>query len=159
MPGASREGSTHPCRDGRPIHAGRVPLQQKLQQLVDDLAVLDDPQERLAFVIDRAKNIPRLPPEKRVEANRVRACISVVWIASEMRDGLCYFRGDAESPVVRGLVVLLCEFFSGSPPAAIASSEIDPLETLGLNRHLTPTRRNGLSAARATLRARAESLT
>ena len=133
-----------------------MPLTRKLQQLVEDLAVLDDPQERLGLVVDRAKNLPSLPPEERVEANRVRACISVVWLVGELREGRCYFRGDAESPVVRGLVALLCEFFSGFTPAAIAASDVDPLATLGLAPHLTPTRRNGLSAARATIRAFAQ---
>ena len=97
-----------------------------------------------------------LPPADRCEANRVRGCVSVVWVVGEMRHGLCYFRGDAESPVVRGLVVLLCEFFSGFPPAALASTQVDPLDALGLTRNLSPTRLNGLDAARGAIRALAK---
>ncbi|HUR59559.1 MAG TPA: SufE family protein [Opitutaceae bacterium] len=133
-----------------------MPLTQKLQRLVEDLAVLDDPQERLGLVVDRAKKIPPLPPADRTDANRVHACISVVWLIGELREGRCYFRSDAESPVVRGLVVLLCEFFSGFPPAALAASNVDPLDALGLTQHLSPTRRNGLAAARTAIRAFAQ---
>ena len=133
-----------------------MPLTQKLRQLVEDLAVLDDPQERLGLVVDRAKKIPPLPPAERTDANRVHACVSVVWLIGEVRDGRCYFRSDAESPVVRGLVALLCEFFSGFPPDVIAASDADPLDALGLTRNLSPTRRNGLGAARATIRAFAQ---
>lgn len=134
-------------------HRGTVPLTRKLQQLVEDLAVLDDPQERLALVVDRARRVPPLPASDRTDANRVRGCVSVVWLVGELRDGACHFRGDAESPLVRGLIVLLCEFFSGFPPQVIAPSDADPLESLGLTRNLSPTRRNGLNATRAAIRA------
>ena len=129
-----------------------MPLTQKLAQLVEDLAVLDDPQERLALVVDRARRVPPLGPAERTDANRVRGCVSVVWLVADLRDGACFFRGDAESPLVRGLVVLLCEFFSGFPPAALASTTADPLEALQLTRNLSPTRRNGLDAVRRAIR-------
>lgn len=118
--------------------------------------MLDDPQERLALVVDRARRVHPLPPGERVDANRVRGCVSVVWLVGEMRDGRCFFRGDAESPLVRGLVVLLCDFFSGFSPDALCSTEVDPLAALGLTRNLSPTRRNGLEAARRAIRAFAQ---
>lgn len=130
-----------------------MPLSRKLEQLVADLAVLDDPQERLALIVDRAKRVPPLAAADRTDANRVRGCVSVVWLVGELRDGVCHFRADAESPLVRGLVILLADFFSGFPPAALAASAVDPLETLGLTRNLSPTRRNGLDAARNAIRA------
>lgn len=130
-----------------------MPLTRKLAALVGDLAVIDDPHERLALVVDRAKRLPPLPPHERIDANRVRGCVSVVWLVAELRDGVCHFRADAESPVVRGLVVLLCEFFSGFTPAALAHTEVEPLDALGLAKNLSPTRRNGLAAARQAIRA------
>jgi cysteine desulfuration protein SufE len=129
-----------------------VSLADKLTQLVEELAPFDDPQERLSFIVDRARRLPALPPGERTEANRVRGCISVVWLVGEVRDGHCVFRFDADSPVVRGLLALLCDFFSGCPPAEIATSETDPLETLGLLQALSPTRRHGLASARARIR-------
>lgn len=115
--------------------------------------MLHDPQERLALIVDRAKRAAPLGAHERTEANRVRGCVSVVWLVGEIRDGVCHFRADAESPVVRGLVLLLCEFFSGFAPALIAGSDADPLDALELTKNLSPTRRNGLAAARAAIRA------
>lgn len=117
------------------------------------MEVVDDPQERLSLLVDRARHLPQLPPHERTEANRVPGCVSVVWVCGEFRDGRCFFRCDAESPMVRGLVAFLCEFFSDVPPEAIVSADPDPLEALGLARNLSPTRRNGLNAARAAIRA------
>ena len=127
-------------------------LAEKLQRTVDDLAMLDDPQERLTELVDRAKRRAPLPSEDRTEANRVRGCVSVVWLAGEVRDGRCYFRSDAESPIVRGLVAFLCDFFSDAPVAEVAVSELEPLDALDVTRNLSPTRRNGLTAARKAIR-------
>lgn len=133
-----------------------VPLRRKLQHLLDELAAVDDPHERLTLVLDRAKKIPPLPAAVRTDAHRVPGCISPVWLRSEMHDGHCIFHGDAESPLVRGLVALLCDFHSGATPAQILATDADPLDSLGLARHLTPTRRNGLAALRAAIRAFAQ---
>jgi cysteine desulfuration protein SufE len=136
--------------------ASPVPLTRKLQQLVADLAVIDDLHERLTLLVDRAKRIAPLPAAERIDAHRVLGCVSIVWLVAEFRDGHCYFRSDAESPIVRGLVSFLTEFYSGFTPAAILAAELDPLEALGLARNLSPTRRNGLAATRAAIRAFAE---
>lgn len=117
------------------------------------MAVIDDPQERLAILVDRARRMSPVRPEERIGEHRVTGCISVVWLVGELRDGRCFFRCDAESPVVRGLVGFLCEFFSGFTPGQILAADPDPLEALDLVRNLSPTRRNGLAAARAAIRA------
>lgn len=122
------------------------------QQLVDDLLVIEDSQERLGAVVDRAKRLPPLAAAERNEQNRVTGCISQVWVVGELRDGRCFFRCDADGPLVKGLVAFLCEFFSAATPAEIAASDADPLEALGLMRNLSPTRVNGLAAVRTRIR-------
>lgn len=134
-------------------------LSEKQQHLVDDYALIDDAQERLALVVDRAKRLPPLAESERTDAHRVRGCVSLVHLVGEIREGLCYFRCDADSPLVRGLVALLCDFYGGATPAAIVASDADPLEAIGLLKNLSPTRRHGLASARATIRAFAEHAT
>ena len=131
-------------------------LAEKQQQLVDDLAVIDDPKERLSVVVDRARRLAPLPESERTEQNRVRGCVSIVWLLGEIRDDRCHFRCDADSPLVKGLVALLCDFFSGATPTEISSSNADPLTALDLTRNLSPTRQNGLASALATIRAFAQ---
>ena len=131
-------------------------LPEKLQQLTEDLTIIDDPQERLGAVVDRARKLPPLAEAERTDANRVRGCISLVHLVGEIRDAHCYFRCEADGPLVRGLVALLCTFYSGATSVDIATFEPDPLEALGLAKNLSPTRRNGLASARATIRSFAE---
>jgi cysteine desulfuration protein SufE len=123
-----------------------------LTRLAADLGAFEDPQERLAFVVDRVRRVPPLPATERIDAHRVPGCVSVVWLTGREEGGRWTFRADADSPVVRGLLLLLCEVYSGTETAAIAACARDPLAELGLLRDLSPTRRNGLTSARERIR-------
>ncbi|MEY3608066.1 MAG: hypothetical protein RLZZ447_854 [Verrucomicrobiota bacterium] len=125
---------------------------ENLDRLAADLGAFEDPQERLAFVVDRVRRIPPLPATERIDAHRVPGCVSVVWLTGREEAGRWIFRADADSPVVRGLLLLLCEVYSGTETAAIAACERDPLAELGLLRELSPTRRNGLDSALGQIR-------
>jgi cysteine desulfuration protein SufE len=129
-----------------------VTLAEKQARMIEDLAIIDDPQERLALVVDRARKRPPLAEGERTEAHRVKGCISQAWLVGELRAGRCHFRCDADSPLVRGLVVLLCDLYSDATPADVAATEPALLEELGLARNLSPTRLNGLRSVRAAIR-------
>jgi cysteine desulfuration protein SufE len=129
-----------------------VSLAEKQQQLVADYAIIEDPQERLAAVVDNARRRPPLAEAERTEANRVKGCVSLAWVVGEVRDGRCFFRSDADSPLVRGLLVLLGDFYSGATPADVVATEPALIEELGLARNLSPTRLNGLRSVRARIR-------
>jgi cysteine desulfuration protein SufE len=129
-----------------------VTLAEKQTQMIEDLTIIDDPQERLSLVVDRARKRPPLPEAERTEAHRVKGCISQAWLVGERRDGRCYFRCDADSPLVRGLLVLLCDLYSDAAPAEIVATEPALIEELGLARNLSPTRLNGLRSVRAAIR-------
>lgn len=126
-------------------------LAEKQQSLREEFSFIEDRHERLAAVVARSPQQPLLPPSERTDANRVRGCVSAVWLVGEMVEGRCRFRCEADGPLVRGLVVLLCDFFSGFTPAEIAASNANPLDALDLAQDLSPTRRNGLASARAMI--------
>jgi len=126
------------------------------RQLLDDFLIIENAQERLAAVVDRARRLPPLPTELRTEAHRVTGCISQVWLVAELRDGRGHFRCDADGPLVKGLVAFLAAYHEGATPAEIMADETDPLAELDLLQTLSPTRQNGLAAVRTTIRDFAE---
>jgi cysteine desulfuration protein SufE len=117
---------------------------------------LEDSQERLAAVVERTRRQPHFSPAERSAQHRVPGCSSNVWLISELRDGRCFFRADADSPVVRGLVFLLADYFSSAKPAEIIADNTDPLEVVNLRRSLSSTRQHGLDAVRAAIKAFAQ---
>jgi cysteine desulfuration protein SufE len=54
--------------------------------------------------------------------------------------------------MVKGLVSLLCELYSGATPEEILSVETTIWEECGFLKMLSPTRLNGLSAVRERIR-------
>jgi cysteine desulfuration protein SufE len=93
-----------------------------------------------------------LPLIERRPEHLVPGCASNVWLVAKMREGFAEFRTDADSPVVRGLVTFVADFFNRSTPAEILRETADPLELLNLKRGLSPTRRHGLDAVAAAIR-------
>ena len=127
-------------------------LAEKQRALIEDLAIIDNPQERLSVIVDRFRRAAPLAAAEKTDAHRVTGCISAVWLLGEFRDGVLHLRVDADSPLVKGLVGLLCQLYDGAPPAEILALEPALFTELGLDRHLSPTRRNGLAAVRARIR-------
>ncbi len=127
-------------------------VSKKQAQLIGDLSFIEDRQERLAAVVDRARRRPPFPAASKTEAHRVHGCISQVWVTGDLRDGAIYFQFDADSPLVKGLVALMIDLYEGGAPADIAATEPVLFDELGISRDLTPTRKNGLTAVRAHIR-------
>lgn len=122
-------------------------LAENHRRLVALFSAIDDPQERLAAVVDRVRRRPALPPGERTDLQRIKGCVSAAWLVVELQEGRCRFRTDADSPIVRGLLALLAELYTGATPAEIAADESSVLDDLNLTSSLSPTRLNGLRAA------------
>jgi cysteine desulfuration protein SufE len=127
-------------------------LAEKQRRLIDRYLLIEDPHERLAAVTARGKKWPSPRDDERVDANLVPGCSSRVWLIGEVTDGVCRFRMDADSPLVKGLAALLCELYEGESAAGIAATEPELFETLGFARTLSPTRLNGVAQIRTVIR-------
>lgn len=136
-------------------------MKPDLDTILDDFAFLDDWEERYRYVIDLGKDLPPFPDEDRTETNRVRGCVSQVWLTTSRGDGedpVISFQGDSDAHIVRGLVAIMLALYSDRKASEIAATDAEPvLRKLGLNEHLTPQRANGLRAMVRRMRADAES--
>jgi cysteine desulfuration protein SufE len=136
----------------------RMTVQARQRDLIATYALIADRRERLALVIEAARGAPTLPPAERKDAKLVGGCQSRVWLDGTCRDGGCHFCCASESPLVHGLVSLLCASYEGCTPADVVTTEPTVLEELGLWQDLSPTRQNGLRAVRARLKTLAATL-
>ena len=120
-------------------------LEIKKHHLLDRLRSLPTGQDRLMHLVEEARKTPPFEKEHRSEEYRLEGCLSNLWLQSDFREGKCFFRADADSQVVRGIAVMLCDFYSGSTPEEIIRCEPSFLVEAGVTQHLSPNRRNGLS--------------
>ncbi len=121
------------------------------QTLLDEFHFIENPRERLGAIVDATRHLPHFPAAQRNDDNHVKGCTSQVWLIAENDDDKWYFRSDCDSPLVRALVHLLCRCFDGVTATEAKTAEITVLDQLGVTRNLTPTRLNGLAAARARI--------
>jgi cysteine desulfuration protein SufE len=119
-------------------------LAEKQQQLIAELAALKNGQDRLARLVEHARRQPPLAAG-RVDSNLLPGCLAKLWFVPAFRDGCCFFVCDSDSLVVKAVAGLLCEFYSGQPPAEILAHGPEFLAPLGITQHLTPNRRNALA--------------
>ncbi|AGA91159.1 cysteine desulfurase-like protein, SufS subfamily [Thioflavicoccus mobilis 8321] len=111
---------------------------------------------RYQQLIELGENLPPMPEELKTQANFVSGCQSQVHLAARLRPGsedLIEFLADADADIVRGLIAILQQLFSGQRAAEILAFDTTAFfADLGLDQHLSLTRRNGLAAMVQRLR-------
>ena len=128
----------------------------KCDQLVEELMPFEDPLERFAYVIDRAKDAPGLEAEYKIDTFLIKGCISQLWVFPKFKDGKCYFQADSDASITKGTATLLCELYSGETPEEVIRVEPDFLSEVGITQHLSPNRRNGLTGVRDKIKSYAQ---
>ena len=114
--------------------------------LADDLAVLDDWEERYHYIIELGRKLPHFPDAWADDAHRVPGCQSRVWMEAVVRDGRMYYAGTSDAAIVSGLIAMLLRVYSGRSPAEIAATDPKFLKELGLLEALSTNRGNGIAA-------------
>lgn len=115
--------------------------------IVEDLTFFDDWEDKYKYIIDLGKSLPAFDESLRTEERLVRGCQSSVWIEVGASEPHLQFLVDSDAVIVRGLLALVMAAFNDKSPADILAFDIDAYFTeLDLERHLSPTRGNGLRA-------------
>jgi cysteine desulfuration protein SufE len=131
-------------------------IEDKRDQLIEELIPFEDHLERLTYVIDRAKDNPGLDKEYKIETFLIKGCVSQLWVFPSFVDGKCHFQADSEASITKGTATLLCDLYSGESPEDIVRLEPDFLSEVGITQHLSPNRRNGLTGVREKIKAYAQ---
>lgn len=101
-------------------------------------------EERYRFLMGLGRGLAPYPEELRTEEFEVRGCQSRAWLHPSMRDGRVVFRGDSDAAIVRGIMAVLFRAYSGRTPREVLDTRPDFIERMGLSRHLSMSRANGL---------------
>ena len=117
------------------------------EEIVEDLAFLDDWEDRYRFVIDAGKAMDPLPDALKVPATKVDGCASQVWLHPQIEAGVFRFDGESDAMIVNGLIAVLRKLYNELPVDAVMDVDARAeMERLGLNDHLSAQRSNGLRA-------------
>jgi cysteine desulfuration protein SufE len=119
---------------------------QAQDAIADEFAFFGDWSERYQYLIDLGRKLPPLPEADKVEANRLKGCQSLVWIVASGDRERLDFRAISDSTIVSGLIYLALRVYSGRSAEEIVGTEPDYIARIGLSKHLSPTRSNGLTS-------------
>ena len=121
--------------------------EEKAEELIEAFEMFDNWEDRYDYLIDLGKKLPPVKPDERIPDNRVEGCQSNVWlVARKTEEQTVEFSADSDAMITKGLVSLLWLIYSGEKIEKILSYDIEALlSKLGLDQHLSLTRKNGLS--------------
>lgn len=134
-----------------------------IERIKSDFLYLDDWEDRYKYVIELGRELPPFEESYRTEQNKVRGCVSQVWLHSQVSgEGGGHkitFVGDSDALIVRGLIAIALAIYSGKPAESIAKIDAAPLlKELKLLEHLSPQRSNGFVAMISRIKADAQGL-
>jgi len=130
-------------------------IQEIQKDLSDDFSLLANWEEKYEYLIEMGMDMPAMKPENKVDENLVKGCQSSVWFDVNCQDGMMVFEADSDSLVVKGMVAILYKLFNHQPAKDVLEADLSLFEELGLWRHLSSQRSNGLTAMVAHLKAKA----
>lgn len=126
-----------------------VGMEQAISQLLVNFEVLPSWEEKYAYIIECGKSLKPFDISHKTEVNKVSGCVSQVWLIGmiDQQTGLIFFEADSDSYLVKGLIYILLQIYSGRAYETIIAADTQQIfERLGLKAHLTPSRSNGFFA-------------
>ena len=122
----------------------------------DEFAFFSDWSERYQYLIDLGRKLPDFPDTWKTEEHRLHGCQSMVWIVASGDAKRLDFQAISDSAIVSGLIYLALRVYSGRSAQEILATQPDYIAEIGLAKHLSPTRSNGLMALLGFIRDRAQ---
>jgi cysteine desulfuration protein SufE len=120
---------------------------KEIKELVEDFSFFESWEDKYQYLIDMGRNVPQMDEKLKIEENKLRGCQSVVYFSNTFNDdGTITFVANSDAAIVQGLIALMLKVFSEKNPQEILDTDITFLKEIGLDEHLSPTRKNGLSS-------------
>lgn len=119
----------------------------QIDELIENFELLDNWEDRYRYIIDLGNELELLDDKFKTEQWKVRGCQSQVWLLPSKVGDKLHFTGDSDAMIVKGIMFIVFTIFSNKSAQEIKNIEVgDIFAKLGLEEHLSPSRRNGLTA-------------
>lgn len=121
--------------------------EERQNKIIQDFSSLSQWEDRYKKIIEMGKALPEMPENLKTEQNSVKGCQSQVWLSASLNNqGQMVLQGDSDALIVKGLVGLLLQVYSGATPSEVLATPPTFLKALGFEGNLSPSRANGLHA-------------
>ncbi len=114
------------------------------KEIIEEFEIFDDWMGKYEYLIDLGRSLPLINDKYKTEDKIIKGCQSQVWMHSELIDGKVVYTADSDAIITKGMVALMIRVLSNHTPDEIINAKLDFVEKIGLTKHLSPTRSNGL---------------
>ncbi len=116
--------------------------------ILAELLALKDWNARYRQIMLHGKIMNSASSHIKTDANLIKGCESNTWLSYKLSDDQrIIFYADSDARIIRGLLALVIDIFNNKTVSEIRSIDIDDIfNQLSLERHLSPSRGNGLRA-------------
>ena len=131
---------------------------KEVDELIEDFSYFESWEDKYQYLIDLGRNVPEMDENLKIDENKLKGCQSVVYFSNCYNDnGTFTFIANSDAAIVQGLIALMLRVFSEKKPREIIDTDINFLEKIGLDDHLSTTRKNGLSSLITSIKNAAKS--
>ncbi|MBK1791686.1 SufE family protein [Persicirhabdus sediminis] len=130
-------------------------IAEKESELLDELGLFQDWQERYEYVIGLGKRLSAMDDSLKTEDRKIQGCQSQVWLDASFEDGKMRYVADSDSLITKGMIALFIRVLDNETPGDILQSDMSFIEKTGLKEHLAPTRANALNLMATQMKQRA----
>ena len=117
------------------------------EAIIEEFGYFDNWEDRYQMLIDQGRKLSPISEKYKTDDFRLQGCQSTVYFAFERDDNdKIVFMAQSDAAIVQGLVALLLRVYSGRSATDIIETAPDFLTEIGLDSHLSATRKNGLSS-------------
>jgi cysteine desulfuration protein SufE len=128
------------------VNGEEVTIRETQDQIVKEFEQFADWEEKYKYIIGLGKTLAPIDSSIRTDKYKLSGCQSQVWINAKLEESKIIFEADSDASIVKGLVALLVRIYSNHTPDEILSSRPEFIKKIGIDNHLSPTRKNGLGA-------------
>ncbi len=118
---------------------------ENIETLSDNFSFLESWEDKYQYLLDLGEKLEPLDTCFQTDEFKVTGCQSQVWLVPEIKDGKFYFKATSDAMMVRGIIYVLKAIYNGKSIHEIKNIEVEKIfATLGLEGHLSSSRRNGM---------------
>ena len=141
---------------GDEISIPKTTISEEQENIIEEFSFFEDWMDKYQYLIDIGRKLPKMPQEYLRDEFKLKGCQSQVWFVGEANENRLIFRASSDAAIVTGLIAILLRIYSNRTPAEILSVKPSFIADIGLEEHLSPTRKNGLGAMLQSIKQRAE---
>ena len=113
---------------------------------LNQILEIEGEEGQFEYLIDYGKKSSCFAEVDKNEKNLMSGCLAKVWLKTYKKNEKNYFEGDSDALIVKGLVKIIAEAFSGLNSEEIKNVRHDIVNQLGLGPSLSARRQVGMMA-------------